>query len=124
LNKFKNVDEYIASFPVEIQEILGQVRETIKKAAPGAEEVISYGMPSFRQNGQLLYFAAYKNHIGFYPLTTGVEAFKTRLSAYKWTRGTIQFPFDKPLPVDLISKIVKFRVNENIDKSKIKNRSR
>ena len=116
--KPKNFDEYIVPFPEETQKILIQFRETIKKAAPDADEVISYGMPSFRQNGRLLYFAAFKNHIGFYPMMTGIEAFKSKLSAYKWAKGSIQFPLQKPLPLELITEIVKFRVNENLEKSK------
>jgi uncharacterized protein YdhG (YjbR/CyaY superfamily) len=116
--KPKNFEEYLVSFPTETQKIMVQLRETIKKAAPEADEVISYGMPSFKQNGRLLYFAAFKNHIGFYPMMTGVEAFKTKLSSYKWGKGSIQFPLQKPLPLGLITKIVKFRVKENVEKSK------
>ena len=118
MTKPKNFDEYIVTFPAETQNILKQLRETIKKAAPEADEVISYGMPSFKQNGRLLYFVAFKNHIGFYPMMTGIEAFKTKLSAYKWAKGSIQFPHHKPLPLELITRIVKFRVNENLEKSK------
>lgn len=120
MNKPKNIDEYITSFPNNIQLILKKLRGTIKKAAPDAEEVISYGMPSFRLNGRLLYFAAHKHHIGFYPMTTAIEAFKTRLSKYKWAKGSIQFPFNKSLPLQLITEIVKFRVKENLQKSKAK----
>lgn len=118
VSKPKNFDDYIIGFPKETQKYLKQVRNTIKKAAPDAEEVISYGMPSFRQNGQLLYYAAFKKHIGIYPMATAVEAFKPRLSSYKWAKGSIQFPLDKTLPLDLISDIVKFRVQENIAKVK------
>ena len=118
MTKPKNFNEYIIAFPVETQKIMERLRETIKKAAPEAEEVISYGMPSFRQNGRLLYFAAFKNHIGFYPMATGIDAFKTKLSAYKWAKGSVQFPLQKPLPLDLITKIVKFRVNENMHRTK------
>jgi uncharacterized protein YdhG (YjbR/CyaY superfamily) len=117
MTKFKNVDEYIIVFPKETQKILEQIRETVKKAAPDAEEIISYGMPSYKQKGRLLYFAAFKNHIGFYPMTTGIEAYKDRLFDYKWAKGSIQFPIDKPMPLELIAKIVKFRVNENLEKS-------
>lgn len=119
MTKPKNFDEYIVAFPAETQKILKQLRETIKKAAPAADEVISYGMPSFRQNGSLLYFAAFKNHIGFYPTATGIEAFETKLSTYKWAKGSIQFPLDNPLPFGLITKIVKFRVNENMHRTKV-----
>jgi uncharacterized protein YdhG (YjbR/CyaY superfamily) len=118
--KPKNFDEYALAFPAETQKILKLLRKTIKKVAPEAEEVISYGMPSFRQNGRLLYFAAFKNHIGFYPMITGIAAFKTRLTGYKWAKGSVQFPLIKPLPVDLITEIVKFRVAENTGKSKNK----
>jgi uncharacterized protein YdhG (YjbR/CyaY superfamily) len=121
VTKPKNFEEYIIAFPKETQKNLKQIRKTIKKAAPDAEEVISYGMPSFRQNGRLLYFAAFKHHIGFYPMMTAIETFKANLTGYKWAKGTIQFPLEKPLPLDLITEIVKFRVNENLKKTK-KNR--
>lgn len=114
--KPKNFEEYLISFPIETQKILEQIRETIRKAAPGAEEVISYGMPLFKLNGRLIYYAAFKNHIGFYPMASAIEAFKPYLSGYKWAKGSIQFPFQNPLPLDLITKIVKFRVNENLEK--------
>jgi uncharacterized protein YdhG (YjbR/CyaY superfamily) len=112
------IDEYIHSFPPDIQEILFQVRQTIKKTAPGAMEVISYGMPAFRQNGILVYFAAHKNHIGFYPTSSGIEAFKNELGRYKWSKGAVQFPFDKPIPLDLIDRIVRFRVMEDMKRNK------
>jgi uncharacterized protein YdhG (YjbR/CyaY superfamily) len=115
--KPKNFHEYIVAFPPETQKLLEQMRETIKTAAPEAEEVISYGMPSFRLNGRLLYFAAFKHHIGFYPMMTAIEAFKADLSEYKWAKGSIQFPLEEPLPLDLITKIVNFRVSENLKKS-------
>jgi uncharacterized protein YdhG (YjbR/CyaY superfamily) len=118
MTKPENFDQYIVPFPEETQKRLEQIRATIKKAAPLAEEVISYGMPSFRLNGRLLYFAAFKNHIGFYPMVTGVEAFKSELSDYKWAKGSIQFPLSKPVPFDLITNIVKFRVQENLGKTK------
>jgi uncharacterized protein YdhG (YjbR/CyaY superfamily) len=120
VTKPKNFEEYIVTFPVETQKKLEQIRKTIKEAAPEAEEVISYGMPSFRLNGRLLYFAAFKHHIGFYPMATAIEAFKTSLAEYKWAKGSVQFPLEKPLPLELITRIVKFRVNENLKKSKIK----
>jgi uncharacterized protein YdhG (YjbR/CyaY superfamily) len=116
--KPKNIDEYIAGFPEEVQEILHQVRMTVKEAAPDAEEVISYSMPAFRQNGIVVYFAAFKNHIGFYALPSGNEAFRKELSAFKTGRGSIQFPLDKPMPLDLIRQIVKFRLIENLQKKK------
>ncbi|MFZ4400084.1 MAG: iron chaperone [Bacteroidales bacterium] len=111
------IDDYIAAFPEETQKRLTQVRETIKKAAPAAEEVISYSMPAFRKNGILVYFAAYSKHIGFYPTSSGILAFKDEISGYKAAKGSVQFPLDKPLPLELITKIVKFRLSENMQKS-------
>jgi uncharacterized protein YdhG (YjbR/CyaY superfamily) len=119
-NKLNNVDDYIASFPVETQELLTQIRNTIKKMAPQAEETISYSMPTFKLNGNLVYYAAFKNHIGFYALPQGNEAFKKELQEYKTGKGSIQFPIDKPLPLDLIKRIVEFRVKENLEKIKAK----
>lgn len=115
-----NIDDYIASFPREIQTLLEQVRSTIRKSAPDAEEVISYQMPAFKLNGMLVYFAAFKNHIGFYPTSSGISHFKNEISIYKNSKGAVQFPFDKPLPLELISKIVRFRVSENLNKIKNK----
>ncbi len=123
LTKFKTVDEYIASFSPSTQLILEDLRKTIKKAAPKAEEVISYNIPAFKFNGMLVYYAAYKNHIGFYPTAFGIQVFKKELSQYKGARGSVQFPIDKPLPFDLITRIVKYRVNENSDKQTQKLRS-
>lgn len=111
-----NIDEYIATFPKAIQEILVQVRDTIKKAAPEAKEAIKYAIPTFVLNGNLVHFAAFKNHIGFYPAPMGIDLFKEELSAYKGGKGSVQFPLDKPMPLDLISKIVKFRVEQNLEK--------
>lgn len=115
-----NIDEYIGAFPNDVQEILEKVRMTIQKAAPDATEKISYSMPAFEQNGIVVYFAAFKNHIGLYALPTGHEAFKEELSQYKSGKGSVQFPFTKPMPYDLITKIVKFRVKENLEKAKKK----
>jgi len=115
-----NIDEYIASFPKDIQALLEQIRSTIKEAAPEAVEIISYQMPAFRLNGILVYFAAYNKHIGFYPTGSGIAAFKNELSDYKGGKGTIQFPIDQPLPIELISRIVTFRVLENMQKIKPK----
>jgi uncharacterized protein YdhG (YjbR/CyaY superfamily) len=112
--KPQNVDEYIAGFDGEVREILETVRATIKKAAPKAEEIIAYRMPAYRMNTVLVYFAANKNHLGFYPTGKGIEAFKEDLEAYKWSRGTIQFPYSKKIPLGLISKIVKYRVQQDI----------
>lgn len=111
-----NTDEYIAGFPENIQRKLNDLRAAIKKAAPEAEESISYCMPAYKFNGMLVYFAAQKNHIGFYPTSSGVAAFKNELAGYKTSKGAIQFPLDKPLPLKLISTIVKFRVKENSDR--------
>ncbi len=116
----KSVDEYISGFPPDIKEKLETIRKAIKESAPDAEETISYRMPAFKQNGVLVYFAAFKDHIGFFPTASGIEAFKHELSGYKWSKGTIQFPMDKPLPVDLVKRIVKFRVAENAKKAKNK----
>jgi uncharacterized protein YdhG (YjbR/CyaY superfamily) len=113
-------DEYIAGFPKETQKVLQQVRTTIKKAAPKAEEKISYGMPAFTLNGNLVYFAGYKNHIGFYALPTGHKAFQKELSGYKSGKGSVQFPLDQPMPLALIAKIVKFRIKEMAEKAKLK----
>lgn len=110
------IDQYILRFPESTREKLELLRETILKNAPGATETISYQMPAFRLNGILVYFAAYKNHIGFYPTGSGIRAFQTLLSGYKWSKGTIQFPLDEPLPLELISEIVKYRVSENHNK--------
>jgi uncharacterized protein YdhG (YjbR/CyaY superfamily) len=115
-----DVDEYIAGFPKDTQKMLKQLRETIIKAAPGAEELISYQMPAYKYHGTLVYFAGYKNHIGFYPTASGIEAFKKELSVYKGAKGSVQFPLDKPLPVSLISKIVKFRMKENLETASVK----
>ena len=114
----RTIDEYIAGFPPEVQAILEKVRATIRKAAPGAEETIKYRMPTFTLNGNLVHFAAFKNHIGLYPTPRGIDEFKAELSAYKEGKGSVQFPLDKPIPYGLISKIVKFRVKENLKKAK------
>lgn len=103
---FNNIEDYIQNFPENIQKVLQELRQTIHKAAPDATEIISYGIPTFYLKGNLVHFAAYKNHIGFYPTASGVEAFKENLLAYKTSKGTIQFPLEKPLPFTLISKIV------------------
>lgn len=110
---FKNIDEYIATFPPEIQTRLSQIRVAIHEVAPKAEETISYQMPTFKQNGVLVHFAAFKNHIGFFPTPAGIEAFKDKLSSYKTSKGTIQFPLNQPLPLDLIKEIVRARVKQN-----------
>lgn len=116
----KNIDDYIADYPENIQKLLEQVRTTIKKAAPKAEEKISYGIPTFTLNGNLVHFGAYKNHIGFYATPSGHAAFKKELGVYKQGKGSVQFPINQPLPVALISQIVKFRVIENSEKKNTK----
>ena len=115
-----NTDEYISCFPIETQKLLEQLRATIKAAAPKADEVISYAMPAFKLNWMLVWFAGYKNHIGFYPSASPIKFFKTELAAFKFSKGAIQFPLDKKLPLALIKKIVKFRVKENSEKLKAK----
>lgn len=114
------INDYIATFPASTQQLLNDMRKAVKSAAPEAEERISYQMPAFSKNGILVYFAAFKNHIGFYPTASGVYAFRKELSVYKGGKGSIQFPIDKPLPLTLIRKIVKFKVSENRAKSKKK----
>jgi len=116
----KSIDEYIAQFPQEIQEILNKLRQVIKESAPNTEEKISYGMPTFALNGNLVHFAAYKNHIGFYPTSNGITTFKQELSGYKTSKGAVQFPIGKTIPYELVSKIVKFRVSENKSKAERK----
>ena len=116
----RNIDEYIAAFPKDVQKILQKVRVTIRKAAPAAQEAIKYQIPTFTLNGNLVHFAGYKNHIGFYPAPTAIEKFKKELSIYGSGKGTLKFPLDKPIPFDLISKIVKFRVKERLSESKAK----
>lgn len=116
----QNIDEYIAGFPRDIQEILEKMRKTIRDAAPDAEEAIKYQIPTFTLKGNLVHFAAFKHHIGFYPAPRGIEEFKEELSAYEGAKGTVRFPLDKPVPFDLISKIVKFRVKDNLEKAEAK----
>lgn len=114
----ESIDAYIAQFPFEIQEKLKQVRAVIKQAAPDATEKISYQMPTFYLHGNLVHFAAFKQHIGFYPAPSGIENFSQELAAYKTSKGAIQFPLDQPIPFDLVRAIVEYRVNENMQKSK------
>lgn len=122
-SKFISIDDYILQFLPEVQEILKTLRKVIRESAPDATEKISYQMPTFTLHGNLVHFAAYKKHIGFYPTSSGIAAFQQELLEYKGAKGSVQFPLDKPIPYELISKIVKFRVAENIKKStgKIKN---
>lgn len=120
----ENINEYIESFPCDVREILEKIRATIRKAAPEAEEAIKYQIPTFTLKGNLVHFAAYKKHIGFYPGSTGVERFKNELSAYEGAKGSVRFPLDKPIPYDLISKIVKFRVKENLEITEAKRKKK
>ncbi|MFA6571343.1 MAG: DUF1801 domain-containing protein [Bacteroidota bacterium] len=120
-NIASDIDNYISGFPIETQKLLKQMRSLIKKTVPTAEEVISYGMPAFRLHGILVYYAGYKHHIGFYPTASGIREFKAEFSEYKSSKGAVQFPIDKPLPLDLITRIIKFRVQENIRKKEINN---
>ncbi|MFA5840668.1 MAG: DUF1801 domain-containing protein [Candidatus Paceibacterota bacterium] len=116
----KDVDKFIAGFPMNIQKLLVQMRTTIRKAAPKAEEKIGYGIPTFTLNGNLVHFSALKNHIGFYPTPSGIETFKKELSVYEGAKGSVKFPINKPLPLTLITKIVKFRMKENLERVKAK----
>jgi uncharacterized protein YdhG (YjbR/CyaY superfamily) len=118
--QFKTIDEYISSFPPNIQKMLEQLRDAIKEIAPEAEETISYGMPTFKLNDNLVHFAAFKNHIGFYPTPSGIDAFSEELAPYKHAKGSVQFPIDKPIPFDLVRKIVQYRVKENAESGKKK----
>lgn len=118
---YKTIDEYISTFPNNVQQILQTLRNVIKESAPEAKEKISYQMPTFDLYGNLVHFAAYKNHIGFYPAPSGIDAFKVELSKYKGAKGSVQFPIAEPLPYELIKNIVEFRVQENIKKREEKN---
>lgn len=119
-SQFKTIDEYIATFPKDIRDVLEQLRRVIRESAPKAEEAISYGMPAFKLNGRsLVFFAAWKDHIGFYPGgPSAIEAFKKELAPFKQSKGTIQFPLNKPIPLGLVKKIVKFRIKENESRKK------
>lgn len=118
--EFKTMDEYINTFPDDVRNSLNELRQVIKEAAPEAEETINYQMPTFTLNGNLVHFAAFKNHIGFYPTPTGMEAFKKELSPYKRAKGSVQFPIDQPLPLPLIRRIVEYRVKENVERKQKK----
>lgn len=114
--RYASIDAYIGEFPPEVRERLGAMRRTIREAAPDAVEKISYQMPTFYLNGNLVHFAAFKHHIGFYPAPSGIEAFQEELAAYKGAKGSVQFPFNKPLPLDLVRRITAYRVVENLAK--------
>jgi uncharacterized protein YdhG (YjbR/CyaY superfamily) len=111
--QYKTIDEYINRFPEDVRRILNELRQTIKEAAPEARETINYQIPTFTLNGNLVHFAAFPNHIGFYPTPSGMEAFKKELSGYKGAKGSVQFPINEPLPLSLIRRIVEYRVKEN-----------
>jgi uncharacterized protein YdhG (YjbR/CyaY superfamily) len=113
---YTTIDEYINMFPEGVRTILNELRQTIRDAAPGAEETINYQIPTFTLNGNLVHFAAFENHIGFYPTPSGMEAFKEELSSYKGAKGSVQFPIDQPLPLPLIRRIVEYRVRENSER--------
>ncbi len=116
----KTIDEYIADSPKNVQVILKKIRATVKKAAPKAEETINYGIPTFTLNGNLVHFAGFKSHIGFYPTPSGIEKFKKELSVYEGAKGSVKFPLDAPIPYALITRIVKFRVKENMERAEAK----
>jgi uncharacterized protein YdhG (YjbR/CyaY superfamily) len=118
--KASTIDEYIAHFPPDVQEILTQIRTTIREAAPQAKETINYQIPTFTLHGNLVHFAAFKKHIGFYPTPSGIEKFKDELSIYESAKGSVQFPLDQPMPYELIGRIVRFRVMENLEKAAAK----
>lgn len=115
-----DIDKYISGFTKEKQKLLKQLRDIIKKAAPQAQETISYGMPAFKKNGMIVYFAAWKNHIGFYPTSSAIKMFRKDLSVFNISKGTVQFPLDKPIPKGLVTRIVKFKVKENLKKQELK----
>ena len=116
----QTIDEYIDGFPPDVQAILRKMRETIRKAAPKAEEAINYQMPTYVLHGNLVHFAAFKSHIGFYPTPSGIEKFKDEIAKYTWAKGSVQFPLDQPIPYALVTKIVKFRVKEVAAKAEAK----
>jgi uncharacterized protein YdhG (YjbR/CyaY superfamily) len=115
---FRTIDDYIAAFPKNVQRILEELRQAIRDSAPKAEEAISYQIPTFKLNGNLVHFAAFKNHIGFYPTPSAIEAFKGELSDYEVSKGTVRFSMNKPIPFDLVRKMVSYRVKENLGKKK------
>ena len=120
----KTIDQYISGYPEDVQRILQKIRKIVGKAAPGAQETIKYQIPTFTLNGNLVHFGAFKNHIGFYPAPSGTEKFKKELSIYQGAKGSVRFPLDKPIPYDLISQIVKFRVKETLEKAAAKGRKK
>jgi len=119
-DKITSIDEYIATFPEDIQQVLTNIRATVREAAPEAEETISYQVPTFKQHGILVHFAAWKNHIGFYPSPSGIEQFEQELAQYPQSKGAVQFPYDRPIPYDLIRRIVTYRLEQNLEKQAAK----
>ena len=115
--KYATIDEYIAAFPEDVRKELEKLRRVIRGSAPRAEEAIAYGIPTFRLNGNLVHFAAFKGHISFFPTSSPIPVFKKELAPYKLSKGTIRFPLDRPIPYDLVKKIVRYRVRENLDKT-------
>jgi uncharacterized protein YdhG (YjbR/CyaY superfamily) len=122
--KFKTVDEYLSTLPENTRHIVERLRKTIKQAASQSEELISYNMPAFKFNGMLVWYAAYKEHIGFYPTSSAIEVFKDELAGYKTSKGAIQFPIEKAIPTTLVKNIVKYRVKENIERVKAKEKNK
>src|SRR4051812_27677701 len=122
MNKPTDIDSYIKDYPKNVQDIMQELRSVIKKAAPEAEEKIGYGIPTFTLKGNLVHFGGFKNHVGLYPGAAGIESFKDELAAYEISKGTVRFPIDKPIPFDVITKIVKYRVKQNLEKASIKER--
>ncbi|MBK9927444.1 MAG: DUF1801 domain-containing protein [Anaerolineales bacterium] len=120
----KTIDEYIADFPKEVQDILNRIRTTVRNEAPDAEETITYGIPTFTLKVNLVHFAGFESHIGFYPTPSGIKKFKKEISAYKWAKGSVQFPLNQPIPYELIRKITKFRVKENLERAKAKEKGK
>jgi uncharacterized protein YdhG (YjbR/CyaY superfamily) len=120
----RDIDEYIAAFPNDVQKILTKIRMTIRKAAPDAEETIKYQMPTFTLNGNLVHFAAFKKHIGFYPAPRGNDTFKDELSGYEGEKSTVRFPLDKPIPFHLISRIVKFNAKKHLERAAVKGKKK
>lgn len=117
---YTTIDEYIAAFPEDVRKVLNQLRQAIQATAPEAEETISYQMPTYTLHGNLVHFAAFKHHIGFYPTPTGIEAFQKELAPYKGAKGSVQFPLDQPLPLPLIRRIVQYRMKENLERKQKK----
>jgi uncharacterized protein YdhG (YjbR/CyaY superfamily) len=124
MEQYKTIDEYLAQCPPEVIPLLQQIRETIHQAAPDATEAISYGMPTFKLEGNLVHFAAFKNHVGFFPTPSGIATFSEETAKYQTSKGTIQFPLGQPIPFDLITRITKFRVGENLQKAEAKKKKR